>query len=532
MGDNKNNETNNTSVCSVCGATIREGIKFCTSCGTPVDQATKEVKEEATVEEKTEAVVEAVEEKAEATEETMEEKAEEVVEDAKEEVEETVAESTEAVKETVNETINETPVQPVTPTPVQPTTPTSAGTPGGAGTNEIVEKIKGLGTTKIAAIAGGILVVIMVAVMLISGHKEKINLEDYIKVEVDGYNGSGTAEVEWKESLDKAIVKALGYDEDDVKDLTDSESLEIYNEYKEVMDAIEFKVDKEENLSNGDKITVKITYDNKEAKEHGIKFTGEKYVMTVKGLEELRGVDPFDGLEVTYSGKSPNASVRFEYKGEEDFINGYYFKADKEDGLRVGDKITVTCEVPDYAIDDKGVKITSTTKEYTVENVEAYLEKLADVESKVLTDIKTETEDVVNAYFTKEKDSLKKDELKYEGLYVLTKKDEDTWYGYNTVYVIYSANVSCKVKSGDKKFKTTKVYFPVKFTEVIEGLDGKVTWKRYDYDDIQGKSGLEYGWFGEVEGYADGKDMYDELIGASKADYNYEISPALQAFGN
>lgn len=506
MGTNKNDETN---VCSKCGATLVEGILFCPSCGAPVNQVE--------------------EEKVEKVAETVEEKVEETVKATSEEVVETSEEKTVEVKETVNDASQETVAQPATP--VQPATPAQPGT--ASEENELMNKIKAFGTAKLAAICGGILAVIIVISIIVSNHKTTINLEDYVKVEVEGYDGNGEADVSWKsDELDKAIIEALGYDdEDDLEDLDSGKALEAYSAYLDIKDSLKLKTNKTEDLSNGDKIKVTIKYDNEVAGKYGIKFKGDTYEMTVSGLEELRKVDPFDGLTVSFDGKSPSVRVNFDYDGKEDFINSYDFRADTDDEVRLGDKITVTCDISDYTLKEEGVQLTSTTKEYTVENVDAYFETLADVESEALEDLKKETEDVITSYFAEQKDHIKQDGLTYEGCYLLTSKDGDAWYGYNKAYVIYSANVSSKEKGSDKKFETTKVYFPVKFKEVIKAQDGKITWERYSYDGIQGETELEFGWR-NVKGYTDGKDMYEELISPDKAEYNYEISASLQSFGN
>ncbi len=518
MADNKK--------CSACGAVLVDGIMFCPNCGTPVEQ--QEAKTEASTVEETEKTT--VEETANAIGEAKDEETK--VEDfAKEQIQEAKAneEKVEAIvgeeKEEVAEEVKEEAAQPVQPTQAAQPVQQAAGQ-GSAATDALMGKIKAFGTAKIAAILGGILAVIIVISIIVSNHKTTINLEDYVKVKVEGYDESGEAEIDWNDDkLDKAILEAMGYDADDEDEVVDA-----YSDYLEVKGAISFRANKTEGLSNGDKIKVTIKFDNDVAGDHGIKFKGEAYEYTVKGLEELREVDPFEGLTVTFDGKSPGARAHFEYSGE-DFIYSYQFSADKEDELKVGDKIKVTCDVSEYTLEDEGVKLSSTEKEYTVEGVDAYFDTLADVESEALTDIKTDTEAVITSYFAEHKDYIAQSGLTYEGCYMLIDKDGDTWYGYNTLYVIYSATVSSKEKGHDKKFKPTKVFFPVKYTEVIKDKDGKITWNRSDYSPIEGSTKLQYSW-SNVDGYTDGKDMYAELIEPNKADWNYEISAALQSFGN
>jgi hypothetical protein len=115
---------------------------------------------------------------------------------------------------------------------------------------------------------------------------------------------------------------------------------------------------------------------------------------------------------------------------------------------------------------------------------------------------------------------------------MLKNKNGDDWYGYNNVYVIYSETVASKEKGSDKKFKATKVYLPVKFTKIVKAVDGTISYERDSYGSIEGETKLEYSWWSKVKGYTNGKDMYEDLISPNKADYDYEISTALQSFGN
>lgn len=65
----------------------------------------------------------------------------------------------------------------------------------------------------------------------------------------------------------------------------ESEDAKILREADKFFDTVEVSTDdKLQELSNGDKLTFKLTYDEEKAKEIGVKFTTDTVVYTVKGL--------------------------------------------------------------------------------------------------------------------------------------------------------------------------------------------------------------------------------------------------------
>lgn len=54
----------------------------------------------------------------------------------------------------------------------------------------------------------------------------------------------------------------------------------------ELLDMVSVSVEKTTELSNGDKVEAKISFDNKKADKYGITFVGETYTYEVSGLEE------------------------------------------------------------------------------------------------------------------------------------------------------------------------------------------------------------------------------------------------------
>ena len=387
-------------------------------------------------------------------------------------------------------------------------------------------------------IAGGaVLLVILILVLILVNGKKTINLEEYVTVGTDGYDGQGTAYADWKSELADVVLKAMGIDAKKMDEYIDNgdflnsdsslaKAYAAYEKYDEMMESLDLHIDRNENLSNGDKITVTITYDNELAAENDIKFTGEKYVYVVSGLEKLEAVNPFEGLTVEFTGASPQLKAELSYNGPQDFLQEYQFSIDKMENLEIGDTVTVTCNCSKEDAAYHGASLSETTKEYTVGEADAYVGTVRQLEEKGTDGMQKDAKDVIESYFARNTDQIGYKNLKYQGIYVLNQKQPNGWDSYNSIYMIYSATVTSK--EDEKQFQTTKVYLPVQFINVILSKEGELTWDVPN--EIAGTTDLRYGWFGQVSGYETEKDMYQELIAQQKDGYTYEISTTLQEF--
>ena len=387
---------------------------------------------------------------------------------------------------------------------------------------------------RIGIIAAAVVLVLVVAVVLIKTHKTKIDLQDYAKVNFSGYDKYGKAELDFdnvKFMKDFAEAAGIGDDLEDYESISDLYDLD-KGDLKDITEAVAIfeeittgcKLDKESGLKNGDTVKLTFKFDNDKAKEFGVKFVGDDLEVKASGLKEVKEIDPFQDVKVEFSGTSPDVSVSVENESQEEGISGLYFKAEPDDDLKVGDKVKVTVDYDeDSFIEEYGCILKVTEKEYTVEKVDAYLTAANELNDDVVARMKTQTENTIKAYFATEKEELKQSNLKYVGYYFMSNIHPDGWNPYNQVYMVYSA----KVKSKSKSFKTSTVYLPVKFTNVIKYADGTL-YVDTDSDSIEGHSGLSYSWWSEVKGYRNEADMKEELVTSQKANYNDESVDGLK----
>ncbi len=106
---------------------------------------------------------------------------------------------------------------------------------------------------------------------------------DYVTVEFDGKNGEGTAFVNVDyNGLETEMVGG----EENVKDLDEMEDLSTLTKYINAVSSINLSIDKNSELSNGDQVTVSVSFDHAAAEAAGVVFgdTSSK-VFEVKGLK-------------------------------------------------------------------------------------------------------------------------------------------------------------------------------------------------------------------------------------------------------
>lgn len=398
---------------------------------------------------------------------------------------------------------------------------------------EKVEKIKEKSKTdkkfatklKIGATTAVVAVIGLIAISIMD---KRVAVNECVIVNVDGYNTSGYV---YSCLLDPSTLskKVLGID---IQEADAEERSKIYD----LMGTIGLSVENDSNLSNGDEVVVNISYNNEIAQEYGIKLTGDTYTFKVSGLEELQDYNPFQDLDVYFSGVEPN--VRVYYEVNNDMLNYSLFTVDKADGLKNGDVVTITYTGSESDLAWYGYKITKLSEQYTCEGVAAYVTKSTDLEDSIFNKMKNDAKDCIDTYFANNYEKISCENLSYCGNYVLNGKDD---LDGNIVYVIYSGQVSSKEQReywNDElgiyeygfAFETQTVYFPIGFRDIIVNTDKTATYGLIS-STIYGTTDLDCGW-SYVKGYTNGAMMFNDLIQKQKIDYSFDVSESLSQFNN
>lgn len=373
----------------------------------------------------------------------------------------------------------------------------------------------------IIGVAAAVLVVIIVVVFVVTRPKE-INLEEMVIITCTGYDGYGTAEA----SLD--IPKFYGLiaelkgdkdvDEDDLEDL-----IEDFYDMEDCMDEIKLKLDKKKDVSNGDQLTIKISYDNEEAKAVGLKFTGSEVTLEAKDLEPIKKVNPFDDIEITYYGIAPDGYMEYTYNGDTTYFNYYSFDVDKRYELSNGDKITFSLDITDEETLPYGYVLTSKSQEFEVTGLESYVTSYSELSEDFLANAKSETVDTIVANAANDyMDTTSLGELTYAGYIFNSKKSGSGYWGNtNELYIIYSGTIS----DAENKFSSYVVYYPVRFTNLLI-KNGEIS---YSDKNLTGYSSLGNTWYG-TDGYIVPMTGYKELVTAKADNYTSEVGDGFEQF--
>ena len=382
----------------------------------------------------------------------------------------------------------------------------------------------------IAVIA--VVVVAIVALVVVKNQKKKVNIDDYISVEYNGYETAGTAYVDFDETgFSEAVIKAQGKKLKNVKSLDDldwSDLTDLMGSSNwDLIDSITFDVKPDSDLSNGDVVTVTASWNEDYEKKAGVKILSKEQEFTVEGLEEVKEVDPFEDIEVTFSGTPPYVYPDWTNNSDDDYLRYLWFNFEDYDSLDVGDTVTLTVDESEENALANGYKFTQTSKEYIVSGVDSYVTSAADISADNLDSMKNEATDALDAYFANNNSYIGNSGFSYEGSYYLVAKNSDTWGDTNVLYLVFSTTVT----SAESAFEPTVVYFPVKYTNIMALSDGSQSFNTYG--DIEGYTDLEYddGWY-NVDGYTDGAQMFNDLVVTQKVDYTYEVTDNLTQFGN
>ena len=172
-----------------------------------------------------------------------------------------------------------------------------------------------------------------------------------------------------------------------------------------------------------------------------------------------------------------------------------------------------------------GYVLSATEKEYEVTGLAEYAQSYDDLTSEFIDKPKNEAEDTIYAYAANSYNSkIGLAELSYAGyIFNMAKADgEDFYEDYNELYLIYSG----KVSHSEQYFTSARVYFPVKFSDIV--ID-KSEISYSNTPSIIGSSEFDRGWY-YTKGYTNPLIAYKELVEANRDNYVSEVGDGFEGF--
>lgn len=353
-----------------------------------------------------------------------------------------------------------------------------------------------------------------------------INMNDYLEYEIGGYEGYGTisSHVNTQSAMSDYEDEIAGLD-DGAEDAAVLAALDSYR----LMERIDGEWSQTDSLSNGD--TVTFTWDEdaiqdfEDSCDVKIKYSDVK--VTIEGLEEVATYDAFTGLEVTYGSLDPFGTVSL--NSEDCEISNLTYTAEPSTGLKNGDTITVTVEVPDNCAQQYGKVPEDATKTYKVEGLSGFVTSAADIPEDTMAAMKKQAEDVKKSRFENSKtDGESLNSITYLGNYFLTMKDDEAKnhefslspYStpYNALYLIYEVNLTNEEGS-------YPYYWYCEFKNITFLEDGTCSVDTSNYTvPSSGILSSETVRLGDrsYSGFKDKESLFNKCVTQNAASYNYE----------
>lgn len=230
---------------------------------------------------------------------------------------------------------------------------------------------------------------------------KSVDLTDYIEVSFDGMDTVGYANYyvdDYEAVVDRSGFKPEDFETEMIK-LVEKKP-EKAEEINALFSQYNVSIDKEENLSNGDKVKVTVTVDE-DAK--GVKG-GEKE-FTVEGLEEpeeLTAEDVKKHIIVDFVGANERGSARIENTFNDDlaYID---FTVENNGELTNGDEAILTINEEETSLIENGFKLAEDFNvTYEVKGLHEFAAKAEDISN--IQDVKRMITEEVNKAYPKESD--------------------------------------------------------------------------------------------------------------------------------
>lgn len=305
-------------------------------------------------------------------------------------------------------------------------------------------------------------------IFILSGCSSKTTLElmDYVEVKFEGVDTKGKAvlDVDWS-TMENDIMK----NSKNSKDNKLEDELEKVVSLFESESSINYKLNKTDNLTNGDSVTLTISYDKDLEEKYDFKFTGAmKKDFTVEGLKDVEEINAFDkkyfnvkegkGIYIEFIGVSPEAEIQIRNTLPKDNILSKVEYSVKEpyESYSNGDKIEIIATIP-QELQDEGYILKEESTSINVDGVAKYISSLDEIDDETWNKIKKQADDLFSSkvknsniddcailradknYHMTYAESV--DNFKYDKCHFLSLKEGLKGNYYNILYIGYSVDV-------------------------------------------------------------------------------------------
>ena len=244
------------------------------------------------------------------------------------------------------------------------------------------------------------------------------------------------------------------------------------------------ELSEESQLENGDHVSLSCKEDlSWIEKSYNVKLLWEDKDLVVKGLYERTAVNPFDFLDVQFTGNSPQMRVELALKNAPSWMELGDVNVSKREGLASGDKIQVTFyqELTRKA-EKEHVYFLETEKEYEVPKANAYWTSGKDIPGDTLRLLQEAFMDSLHREMTGgtegEYVDLSGISVQYLGNYFLSRKEDAPVLGHNRLFLLFEVHVPLKLKDGS--VQNIQYCNGIEYQDLLMDQDGKALVKPED----------------------------------------------------
>lgn len=382
-----------------------------------------------------------------------------------------------------------------------------------------------------------------------------IDVSKYMTLSADGYNTVGKLNIDFdtdklEQDYGKQITTRFKKQMKNLKDDTfglSSLTASLYDGYEADLFAetcATGSADKTKNLSNGDVVTYTWDDNSDEAEEaFGVKVKYTDITYTVSGLASVNTFDAFDGVDVEFSGISPDGRATVNSLPTAAEAQGLYYTLDENSGLSNGDTVTLTVHSnrDDFSdcIDKYGAMPQATEKTFTVEGLNEYVTSADTLSDSVLVSLQNQAEDVFKSYAAQRFSNGQTFKgMTYLGNYILTPKNKDSWGDKDRIVLAYQVTVHHDYTS---ELNTTydaddSFFWYITFNNVSKDANSNIASGLNDYDTpttfVKIDSGVQKYSFSsstktwEYYGYASLDSLYNAAVNQYVENYNHQDNVA------
>ena len=238
-----------------------------------------------------------------------------------------------------------------------------------------------------------------------------LNAADYVTLNLDGFDGSGSA--------------YANFDADAFSEAVAARWAELYPDRPEdgylrgdafynCAYGVQISLDKQDGFSNGDEVKGAISVAYPEIEECGITLQGGDYSAVVSGLAEPESVDLASAVNISFEGIVPDVRVRYEIDYDLPFVRYtslYNMSSSERAHLYNGDEYTLEITYDPEELRARGFIATNDTVTATVSGLPSYDFALTGLDDPLLADVAAGAEAEAQANLLNSLDNVRSEML-------------------------------------------------------------------------------------------------------------------------